>query len=125
MLLSGPSVQAALLINSSAVENSIHEHQLCTVRVCLHSIGAGAGEGDSYSGVHVHDGPPVVGAMDHLVHQTVRLPLHLLPHSNNPAQGTYIHVYAHIIIYMYMSMYLMIEGRFSPSVLYVYIHVYM
>ena len=58
----------------------------CTSVPCLYP-GAGAGEGDSYQRVHVDDGPPVVGSVDHLVHQTVRLPLHFCIHYGTFAQG--------------------------------------
>ena len=39
--------------------------------------GAGVGEGDAYQGVHADDGSAAVGSLDHLVHQTVSLPLRL------------------------------------------------
>ena len=56
------------------------------------STGAGAGEGDSYQRVHVDDGSQVVGAVDHLVHQTVHLPLHHIIHHGSATEGT---VYEH------------------------------
>ena len=52
-----------------------------------HSTGAGAGEGDSYQRVHVDDGSPAVGAVDHLVHQTVRLPLHHISCHGSATEG--------------------------------------
>ena len=54
----------------------------------FNSTGAGAGERDSYQRVHVDDGSPAVGAMDHLVHQTVHLSLHCIIHCGIATEGT-------------------------------------
>ena len=58
------------------------------------STGAGAGEGESYQRVHVHNGSPVVGAMDHLVHQTVSLPLRHIVHRGSATEGIVL-LYVH------------------------------
>lgn len=49
--------------------------------------GARSREGDAHSRVDAHDGPESVGAVEHLVHQAVHLPLHLCHRCIHPHQG--------------------------------------
>ena len=53
----------------------------------LNCAGVGVGEGDSDSGVHVDDGTAAVGALDHLVHQTVCPSLRLCLLHGSTTQG--------------------------------------
>ena len=51
-------------------------------------IGACAGERDSYQRVNVDDGAPAVGALDHLVHQTIHSPPHFCHLRHHSSQGS-------------------------------------
>ena len=64
---------AGIIVKVSTVYNITNWPFSQTNSFSLDPAGAGAGEGVSYSGIHVNDGSASVGVVDHMVHQRVHL----------------------------------------------------